>query len=324
VTFQYPVMIAVALVAGVGLAAGYWYLHRTRAAALAAAGLTNTGPGRARWRRHVPPALFLVALAFLLLAAARPEATVNVPRVSGTVILAFDVSNSMAAKDAPPTRLAAAQTVATRFVEEQPSTVDVGIVAFGQGAQTIHEPTKDHDEAIAAIKRLRVAGGTSLGQAILASLSAIVGQPVTLPDPESGSPPPDLGYWASATIVLLSDGEDTGGPDALAAAELAANAGVRIETVGIGTVDGATIEVDGYQVATALDEQLLTEIAQTTAGRYHPAGDAAALNTIHESLDLRLTAAPELMELTGAGVGIALLLLTVGGLLMVSWYGRIL
>jgi Ca-activated chloride channel family protein len=312
----------VAGVACVALALLYGRLHRDRARTLAAAGLTP--PGRSGVRRHVPPALFLAALTLLLFAVARPEATVRIPRAEGTVILTFDVSNSMTAKDVAPTRLAAAQNAATGFVDAQPSTVDIGVVAFDQGATTTHTPTRNHEDAVAAIKRLRASGGTSIGQAILAALTAIVGQDVKLPDLNSDAPKPLLGYWGSATIVLLSDGEDTGGPDALAAAQLAADAGVHIETVGVGTVAGTTIEVDGFQVATALDEDLLTQIAQSTNGSYHRAADAQSLDTIYRSLDLRITAKPELLELTGAVVGAAVLLLTIGGLLMISWYGRIL
>jgi len=268
--------------------------------------------------------LFLAALTLLLLALARPQATVPVPRVAGTVILAFDVSNSMAARDIEPSRLAAAQSAAIDFVRAQPDTVDIGVIAFGQGALTTQLPTDDHEGTIAAINRLTVAGGTSLGQAILASLTAIVGQTVSLPDPSSDAPPPDLGYWGSATIVLLSDGEDTGGPDAVAAAELAAAAGVHIETIGVGTVEGTTIEVDGYQLATALNEELLTQVAETTSGSYHRAEDARDLDAIYRSLDLRITTQDELLELTGVAVGIAVLLLTIGGLLMINWFGRIL
>ena len=321
-SFHYPVMVVVAAVACVALALLYGRLHRDRARTLAAAGLTP--PGRSGVRRHVPPALFLAALTLLLFAVARPEATVRIPRAEGTVILTFDVSNSMTAKDVTPTRLAAAQNAATGFVDAQPSTVDIGVVAFDQGATTTHTPTRNHEDAVAAIKRLRASGGTSIGQAILAALTAIVGQDVKLPDLNSDAPKPLLGYWGSATIVLLSDGEDTGGPDALAAAQLAADAGVHIETVGVGTVAGTTIEVDGFQVATALDEDLLTQIAQSTNGSYHRAADAQSLDTIYRSLDLRITAKPELLELTGAVVGAAVLLLTIGGLLMISWYGRIL
>ncbi len=323
-SFRYPLMIAVAAVVCLGLAAAHRTMHRQRARVLAAAGLGSATPGRARLRRHVPPLLFLAAVTLLLVALGRPAATVRLPRVAGTVILAFDVSNSMTATDAAPTRLAAAQATATGFVRAQPDSVDIGVVAFDQGALTTRVPTKNHDEVIAAIKRLHPAGGTSLGQAILASLTAIVGRPVSLPDPSSDAPGPNLGYWGSATIVLLSDGEDTGGPDAVAAAELAAAAGVHIETVGFGTADGTAITVDGYQVATALNADLLTQIAQTTAGSYHPAGSAKALDGIYRSLDLRITTKPELVELTGAAVGVAVLLLTVGSVLMINWFGRIL
>jgi Ca-activated chloride channel family protein len=323
-TFHYPIMVAVAAAVGLGLVAAYRYLYRQRARTLAAAGLRGATPGRAGRRQHVPPALFLIALALLLLALARPQATLKLPRAAGTVILAFDVSNSMTATDAAPTRLAAAQAAATRFVRAQPDTVDLGVVAFDQGALTTRAPTKDHAKALAAISRLHAAGGTSLGQAILASLTTIVGRPVSLPDPDSTDPPANLGYWGSATIVLLSDGEDTGGPDAVAAAELAANAGVHVDTIGFGTTDGTTIEVDGFQVATALDDDLLTQIAQTTAGSYHRAGDAQTLDTIYRSLALRITAKPELVELTGAAVSVAVLVLTIGGLLMIKWFGRIL
>ena len=319
-SFRYPVMVVVAVLGGLGLGAAYYWLQAQRAKALAAAGLTATGAGL---RRHLPPLLFLTALALLLLAVARPQATVPVPKATGSVILAFDVSNSMAAEDIAPSRLAAAQAAAVEFVRAQPSTVDIGVVAFGQGAQTTQLPTAEHEAAIAAINRLNVAGGTSLGQAILGSLTVIVGKSVGMPDPTGSTPPADLGYWGSATIVLLSDGEDTGGPDAVAAAELAAAAGVHIETIGVGTVEGATIEVDGYQVSTALNEELLTEVAETTSGSYHRAENAQALGAVYKSLDLRIHTENESIELTGAAVLVAVLLLTAGGLLMTNWFGRI-
>lgn len=321
-SFHYPVMLAVAAAAGLGLSAAYYWLQRQRADALAAAGLSAATTRRAAVRRHLPPVLFMVALVMLLAAVARPQATVAVPRAAGTVILAFDVSNSMAAGDVAPSRLAAAQSAAVAFVRAQPDTVDVGVVAFGQDAQTTRLPGNDHQATIAAINRLTIAGGTSLGQAILGSLTVITGQPASLPSEQA--PAVDLGFWPSATIVLLSDGENTGGPDAIAAAELAATAGVHIETVGVGTTGGATIDIDGYQVATALDEELLTELAATTSGTYHRADNAQALGAIHETLDLRITVQDEFVELTGVAVGIAVLMLLIGGLLMINWFGRIL
>jgi len=319
-SFQHPLLLVVAAVAGLGLTWGYVRLHRQRARTLAASGFTGT----ASRRRHVPPALFLVALTLLFAGLARPQARVGIPRAAGTVILTFDVSNSMTATDVAPSRLGAAQAAAIDFIRKQPDSVDIGVVAFDQGALTTHQPTKDHDDAIAAVNRLHAAGSTSLGQAILGSMSAVVGRPIALPNESSDETPPALGYWGNATIVLLSDGEDTGGPDALAAAELAADAGMHIYTVGFGTTEGTTIKVDGYQVATSLDEDLLTQIAESTAGTYHRAADAQALDDIYQSLDRRITTKPEFVELTGATVAIAMLLLTIGGFLMIRWFGRIL
>jgi Ca-activated chloride channel family protein len=321
-SFRYPVMIVVAAVVATALVLAYRRLHAERARALAATGLSPIAPRRAAVRRHVPPLLFLVALTLLLLALARPSATVAVPRISGTVILAVDVSNSMTATDVKPSRLAAAQAAANRFIAAQPDTVDIGVVAFDQGALTTHKPSNDHGQAIAAINGLHPAGGTSLGQAILAALSTIVGRPVTLPKTADAAPP-NLGYWGSATIVVFSDGEDTAGPDAVSVAQLAADAGVHIDTIGVGTAAGTTIQVDGYQVATALDQDLLSQVAQTTTGSYHPAGDAKDLDGVYRSIQERITSTPERVELTGSIVVAAILLLTIGGLLMISWFGRI-
>jgi Ca-activated chloride channel family protein len=323
-SFQYPFMVVVALVLLVALVIAYRMMQKQRGKVLAQTGLQVVSPGRTGLRRHVPPILFLVALTLVFLGAARPTAKVSVPRASGTVMLAFDVSSSMSADDVQPSRLAAAQAAAAGFVKAQPDSVDIGVIAFDQGALTTHLPSKNHDETLKAVNRLRPSGGTSLGQAILASMSAIVGRQVNLPDANSNAPLPDLGYWGSATIVLLSDGENTGGPDALAAAELVSDAGVHIDTIGFGTPNGTTVEVDGFQVATALDEDTLTQIAQTTNGSYHRAGDAKSLNDIYKSLDLRITAKAEPMELTGAVVVLGILLLTVGGFLMINSYGRIL
>jgi len=191
-TLRYPLLVALAVVVCAALAVAYRLLQRERTRVLAAAGLDRAGPGR--FRRHVPPALFLVALALLLVGLARPQATIGVPRVSGTVILAVDVSNSMTATDVAPSRLAAAQAAATDFVKAQPDTVDIGVVAFDQGALTTHKPSNDHDQAIAAIQGLHPAGGTSLGQAILAALTTITGRTVTCPTPTPTGPRPT---WAT-------------------------------------------------------------------------------------------------------------------------------
>jgi Ca-activated chloride channel family protein len=337
-TVLYPLMLLAAAVVIPATVTAYVLLQRRRSAALSASGLGIIAPSRrAGTRRHLPYLLFLVALALLLVDLARPHAKIDVPRAAGTVILVFDVSNSMAADDLAPTRLAAAQSAAVSFVQAQPDSVDIGVVAFQQAALTTLVPTDNHAEALAAINRLTTNGGTSLGQAILAALTTIVGEPVSLPPDTADSggagtgsssdadsaPTTDLGYWGSATIVLFTDGGDTAGPDPEAAAALAADAGVHIETIGIGTTQGTTIEVEGYQVATALDEDLLTSVAETTGGSYHPAKDTAALDDIHRSIDLRVTTQEKLVELTAPLAGGALVLLTIGGLLMIRWYGRI-
>jgi Ca-activated chloride channel family protein len=326
VTFLYPLVLAAAGLLTAAALAGYVAIQRRRNAALAAAGfgaLAGGGSRRAAVRRHLPWALLLAALPILLVGLARPQAEIAVPRVSGTVVLAFDVSNSMAADDVAPTRLAAAQAAATGFVDEQPDTVDVGVLVFGDQALLTQAPTDDHSAAVAAIARLSASGGTSLGQAILVALGAITGRPVSLPADGAAANTGDLGYWPSATIVVFSDGQQTGGPDPLAAAELAAAAGVRIQTVGVGTARGATVEVDGFQLGTALDESLLTTVAQTSGGAYHQAGDADVLADTTKSIDLRLTTRKEPVELTAPFAAGALLLLALGALLGVRWHGRI-
>ncbi|MDP9795486.1 Ca-activated chloride channel family protein [Catenuloplanes nepalensis] len=319
-TVLYPAVLLLAVLLTAGAIAAYVMLARRRTRVLVSVGLASAGDRRAAVRRHLPWALLLAALPIMLVGLARPEAEVAVPRVAGTVILAFDISNSMAADDVGPTRLAAAQAAAGEFVRRQPESVDVGVVVFGDQALNTQAPTDDHALAIAAIDRAKAGGGTSLGQAIMVSLGAITGKPMVVPD---DGPPPDLGYWPSATIVIFSDGEETGGPDVEEAAALAAAAGVRIQTVGVGTPEGATVEVDGYRLTTALDETLLTAIAQVSGGQYHTAGDAEALADTTGGIDLRLTTKKEPVELTAPFAGAALLLLAVGALLSTRWHGRI-
>jgi len=322
-TMFYPFMIVAAVVLTAASVAAYVMLIRRRSAAMRATHFSLTGRA-SRLRRHLPYALFLAALPLLLIAMARPQADLKLPHIAGTVVLAFDVSNSMSATDVKPSRLAAAQEAARSFVRAQPDTVDIGVIIFGQEGLATQQPTNDHSAALAAIDRMNTGGGTSLTQAILAALSSITGKPVQLPSEEAqDQPPPDLGYWGSATIVLFSDGQDLNAERAVAAAGLASAAGVRIETVGIGTVKGTTVEVDGFQVATALNEELLTAVATTTGGAYHPAGDTAAINQIYRSVELRLTTKSQPVEVTALFAAAGLLVLVLGGLFMIRWHGRI-
>ena len=291
---------------------------RRRRAALASAGVVG---GQGKLRGPLGLWLSIGGVVVLALAVAGPAASVPVTRAAGTVVIAMDVSTSMSATDVAPTRLVAAKKVAVSFVKAQPSSVDIGVVAFQTGGLTTSQPTADHTQATAAIQRLEVSGGTSLAAAILTSLSAITGKPVAL---GQGGAVPDIGYWGSATIVLFSDGGDEGdGTNTAAAAETAQNAGVHIETVGVGTSGGATVDSDGYKVQTALNSDTLTSIAKTTGGSYHPASDTAELDGIASTINLRLTTHHEKLPLAGAFTGLAIALLAAGAVLTVLRTGRI-
>jgi Ca-activated chloride channel family protein len=240
----------------------------------------------------------------------------------------MDVSGSMAATDVTPSRLAAAKQAALSFVKVQPDSVDVGVVAFQQGGLEAALPTADHATAAAAVRRLKAGGGTSLGDAILASLSAITHKTVAI---GRDGRAPNIGYWPSATIVLFSDGQDQAGAtsgsgtdaSADAAASVAEKAGVHIDTVGVGTTAGSTVDVDGYHLFTALNVATLKSISQATGGTYHPASDASELDGIASSIDLRLTVTNQPLPLAGAFIALALALLAAGAVLTVARSGRV-
>ena len=297
-----------------------------RAAELAAQGLVATSPlSRLGARRHVPFALFGAALTLLLIGMARPMTSVKTPKREGTVVLAMDVSNSMKADDVQPSRLEAAKAAARAFVERQPPAVRIGVVAFGDGAVVVQAPTNAHDDVVKSIDRLTPQGGTSLGQALVTALSAVAGKPVTI-DPEalaSDAGQVDIGFFGSATVVLLSDGEETSRPDPVSVAEVASVAGVRVHTIGVGTPTGAVVQVDGFNVATALDGELLEEVASVTDGTYHEGDDAEALADISESIDLRFKVVSEHTEVTGLFSAAGAVLLLAGALLSVLWFGRV-
>ena len=323
-----PALLAVGLLVAAGLAWAAVAAARRRAAALASAGVAAGGPGRGRDRARLGGVWFTIAgVAVLAIAVAGPAASVPVSHASGTVILAMDVSGSMAAADVTPSRLDAAKRAALSFVNAQPGSVDIGVVAFQQGGLEAALPTADHATVAAAVRRLTAGGGTSLGDAILASLSAITHKTVTIGRDGSA---PNIGYWPSATIVLFSDGQDGAGAASSgagtgtdAATSVAEKAGVHIDTVGVGTTTGTTVEVDGYHLFTALDEAALTSIARATGGTYHPASDASELDGIASSINLRLTVTNQPLPLAGAFITLALALLAAGAVLTVTRTGRV-
>jgi Ca-activated chloride channel family protein len=330
-TFANPILLAVGLVVTAALAWAAVVATRRRSTALASAGVAGGG------RTRLAGAWFTIAgIAVLAVAAAGPAITIPVSHASGTVIIAMDVSGSMAATDVPPSRLSAAKKAAQQFINAQPGSVNVGVVAFEQGGLEAAVPSADHTNALAAIARLSAGGGTSLGSAILAALSAITHKPVSL-GPNGSAPA--IGYWPSATIVLFSDGGDSGagasggsasggataGPstETTAAAAVAQKAGVHIDTVGIGTAAGTTVDVEGYHLFTGLDEATLKSISQTTGGTYHPASDADELNGIASTINLRLTVTHQPLPLAGALIALALALLAAGAVLTVARTGRV-
>jgi Ca-activated chloride channel family protein len=326
-TFIWPWMLLSLLLVPL-LILGYIWLYKKQRRALDDLGplalVQNRAGGKLGKRVHISPLVYLFGLASLLFSLSRPQVLVDLPRIEGTVILAFDVSNSMAADDLEPTRMEAAKMSAKNFVENQPSTIQLGVVAFSNGGLVVQPPTDDQTAVLDTIDRLNPQGATSLGQGIFSALNAIAGQAIEI-DPaafEDGTPLLDVGYYPSSVVLLLTDGENTSSPDPLEIAQIAAEAGVRIYPVGIGSQEGAILEIEGYSVSTQLDESLLQDIASLTNGSYYRAEDQESLQEIYENVDLRLTISGEKTEVTAVFAGIGLLFFLIGGTLALVWFGR--
>ena len=329
-TFASPWWLLGLLALPLVVAVYVWSRRRrtAQAVALASQGLVATGTGRPQsWRRNVPFVMFLVALALIVVACARPMASVRLPRREATVVLCMDVSNSMAATDVKPSRIGAAEIAARDFVNRQPSSVRIGVVAFGEGAVIVQPPTPDHSDVLSALKNLSLGGGTSLGAGILTSLDAIAGKtirvnPAELANDASGQV--NIGYYGGSTIVVMSDGEDTSQTNPLTWARLASVAGVRIQTIGVGTAGGTTVRIDGFTVATAMNAATLKHIASVTNGSYHQAQGRAALEAISKGIDLHFTLVRQYTEITAAFAAAAALFLVAGALMSMLWFGRVL
>jgi Ca-activated chloride channel family protein len=328
-TFATPVWLWTLLVVPAAVAAyvAGRRLRARRTGQLAAQGLAvNQGRG-VGWRRHLPFVLFAAALALLAVAIARPMASIKAPRLQATVILAVDVSNSMGAKDVKPTRIGVAEQAARDFVRDQPSSVKIGVVGFGPEALIVQNPTFDHPAALRAIDDLSLGGGTSVATGILTSLDALAGKtlkidPATLNDDNSNEV--NIGYFGGDTIVLISDGENTAQTDPTTMARVASTAGVRIQTIGVGTVAGTTVKIGGFSVATALDPQTLENVAKVTNGTYHQVADRAAVSQVSKTINLHFAIVTEYTQISAIFVIAALLFLAVGALLSVLWFGRVL
>lgn len=295
-------------------------------------GLVQQASGRGvGMRRHVPAILFLVGLTVLFVALARPQMVIGLPKVEGIVVLAFDVSGSMAAEDFEPNRLEAAKAVAIDFVSRQPSTVRIGVVAFSESGLSVQIPSEDQTSIIDAIERLKPQRGTSLANGIVASLNTIANitgqEPIVgfegadVPAPLNGTP--EISADQSSVIVLLTDGENNMDPNPIQAALLAAERGVRIHTIAVGSAEGTQLTVNGFTVFTRVDEATLQQISEITQGTYFNAQTEDDLREVYESIEPRLKIEEEAQEVTAVFAGVSILILLIGGLLSLLWFSRV-
>jgi Ca-activated chloride channel family protein len=337
-SFIWPPMLASLALIPLGLLL-FWFMDKRRRRRLATYGglgiAAGAGGRPGRIRSRIPTALLLLGLTVMLFSLSRPQAVVSLPREEGTVILAFDISASMAANDLAPSRIEAAKVAAKDFVAKQPVTISIGVVAFSDSGVSVQAPTNDQATVVSAIDRLTPQRGTSLAQGINASLKAIAiaeagpysnnyysnRSPDASPTP-TPTPMPS-GVHAPAVIVLLSDGENNENPDPATAAQAAADQGVRVYTVGIGSAAGTTVTVNGFQEFTQLDEATLQSIAQTTGGTYYNATDAAQLLSIYDNIDTAVVLQPQLTEVTSILAGVSVLMLLTGALTSLIWLGRL-
>ncbi|RPI46897.1 MAG: VWA domain-containing protein [Betaproteobacteria bacterium] len=315
---------------------------RRRAANARLAGLSLLAAAAtrgARLRVALPPLLFLGALIALIAAASRPQAMVLLPSMHKDVILALDTSGSMRATDVKPNRLSAAQSAARTFVESQPSHSRIGIVSFAGSASVVQSLTDQREDLLQAIERMQLQRGTALGSGIYIALATLLpGAGIDLEQLVHGQPP----HWSrlgreskhqpvppgsnrSAAIVLLSDGESNHGPDPLEAAKLAADHGVRVYTVGIGSREGHILGFSGWSMRVRMDEDTLRKIAATTHGEYYAATSTQELKSIYEHLSARMVIErARSVEVSALLVGMGALLLAVSAFCSVLWFNRVL
>ena len=345
-SFSWPEMLWLLLLVPALALAYVLILRRKKKAALRYTSLSlireALGAGQ-RLRRHIPPFLFLVALTLLLVAIARPTAVVTLPSQHETVILAMDVSGSMRATDVKPNRLVAAQEAARAFVADQPRTTRIGVVSFAATASVVQSPTHSREDILAAIERFTLQRGTAVGSGILMSLKMIFPDvefdlrsynprgtsprsaaldTAKAPDKAAGKPVPP-GSYTGAAIILLTDGQTTTGPDPIESARMAADRGVRVYTVGVGTANGEIIGAEGWSMRVRLDEESLKTIASLTRGEYFYAGNAADLQKIYQNLNTRIFFEQKETEITALFAAAAAVLAFLSALLSMLWFNRI-
>jgi Ca-activated chloride channel homolog len=351
--FIWPDMLWLLVLAPLLVGAYVAMLARRRKSAVRYASLTLVrgaiGAGQ-RIRRHVPPALVLIALIAAIVASARPTATVTLPSQYMTIGLAIDVSRSMQATDVEPNRLNAAQEAAKAFIQDLPKNVRLGIVSFAGTAAVVQTPTENRDDMLAAIDRFQLQRATATGSGLLLALSMLFPDEAfdlesALFDPRFGTGPRPSplekrkstdpakpaagakepvkpGSYTGGVIILLSDGRRTTGPDPLDIAKMAADRGVRVYTVGFGTREGASIDFEGYSFYVRLDEDTLKAVSKMTGGEYFHAGTGADLRKVYETLNTRIALETRETEISALFVAAAAALLALAALLSLLWFHR--
>ena len=331
-TFLWPVALVLLVLVPLGIALARRIDARRRGRVSALSGTLAVTDARPAHRAldRLASALVVSAFVVLIVALARPQATIAVPRLEGTLMLTFDVSASMAADDADPSRLEAAKATAREIVARRPQGVVIGVVAFSNAGMTVQAPTQDTAAVLTAIDRLAPTEGTSLADGIASTVEAIEASRAATPADyySSRSPEPteapttvEPGSDASTVIVLFSDGENTTDQDPAAAARLAADRGMRFVVIGVGTTDGVALDLDGFQVQSRLDEATLTRIADGTAGTYVAPGTADPAATVYTDLERRIVTRSEEQELTAIVAAFGLLLLVAGTALSLARTG---
>ncbi|MBP6902367.1 MAG: VWA domain-containing protein [Burkholderiaceae bacterium] len=338
--FQWPEALWSLILLPLLLLLYLWLLRRRRRVALTLPSIAlvrqalGPGPG---WRRHVPPALLLLAVAVLLLAMARPMAKLRLPSSQQTIILAMDVSGSMRATDVKPNRLVAAQEAAKAFIAGLPRNVRVGIVSFAGTAAVVQAPTLSRDDVVAAIDRFQMQRATAIGSGLILSLATLFPEhgidlsQITgaraMPGEKKAEKKPftpvEPGSYASAAVILLTDGQRTTGPDPVEAATMAAERGVKVYTVGIGTKAGEVIGFEGWSMRVRLDEDTLKTIAGMTRANYFYAGTAEDLKQVYTGLSSRLVVETKETEISGLFAALGALLVLGSAGLSLWWFGRV-
>ena len=317
-TFASPLVLLVLLVLPALVVV---YVGQARARARASASFANPAlaaavtPRRPGFRRHVPFAIVALAIAALVVAAARPQKTIAVPVEKASIMLATDTSGSMQATDVKPSRLVAVQRAAVAFSRRVPKRVNVGVMQFGGRAAVLQSPTTDRDAVKAAVARLAPRGGTAMGDAIVTALTSL-------------KKPPDItGKRPPAAILLISDGASTRGVDPVAAAQQARKQRIPVYTVALGTPEG-TITVKRPNGTTETrrvppDPNTLRQVARASGGQFFTAADAKGLDAIYKKLGSQLGRKQQKHEISSSFAGGALLLLLLGAGTSLRLFGRL-